>query len=42
MQSEFSMCLAYLLNFENPDDPSDLITNAINLKKRFFNRLKKN
>jgi hypothetical protein len=40
MQSEFSMCLAYLLNFEDPDDPSSLIISAINLKKKYFNRLK--
>jgi hypothetical protein len=26
LESDFSMCLAYLLNFEQPDDPSVIIT----------------
>lgn len=26
LESDFSMCLAYLLNYEQPDDPSMIIT----------------
>ena len=32
LESDFSMCLAYLLNFEQPEDPSLIITQAIQIK----------
>jgi len=32
MESDFSMCLAYLLNFEFSSDPSDLIEHAVRIK----------
>jgi hypothetical protein len=32
MESDFSMCLAYLLNFELSSDPSELIEHAMKIK----------
>ena len=32
MESDFSMCLAYLLNFEYSSDPSELIEHAMKIK----------
>jgi hypothetical protein len=34
MDSDFSMCLAYLLNYETPEEPSVIITEAIDIKKK--------
>ena len=36
LESDFSMCLAYLLNFEQPDDPSIIITQAIKIKNEIL------
>jgi hypothetical protein len=36
LESDFSMCLAYLLNFEQPDDPSIIITKAIEIKNEIL------
>jgi len=32
MKSDFSICLALLLSFEQPEEPSSLITQAIGIK----------
>jgi len=34
MESDFSMCLAYLLSYEPPEDTSSLVIEAIDIKKR--------
>ena len=34
MESDFSMCLAYLLSYEPPEDTASLIIEAIDIKKR--------
>mmetsp|Transcript_6953 Transcript_6953/g.11697 ORF Transcript_6953/g.11697 Transcript_6953/m.11697 type:complete len:102 (+) Transcript_6953:132-437(+) len=36
MESDFSMCLAYLLSYEQPEDPSVLVTRAIEVKKKLL------
>ena len=33
MESDFSMCLAYLLSYQEPDDPDSIITTAVEIKK---------
>ena len=37
LESDFSMCLAYLLNYEQPEDLSLIITKAIQIKNDVFN-----
>ena len=37
LESDFSMCLAYLLNYEPPEDLSLIITKGIKIKKDVFN-----
>jgi hypothetical protein len=39
MESDFSMCFAYLFDLEDPEDSADILTNAINLKNKYLNRL---
>ena len=34
LESDFSMCLALMLSYEEPDDPSELISQAIAIKKK--------
>jgi hypothetical protein len=41
LESDFSMCLAYLLNFEEPADPCLLMSDTIRIKKRIMDKLKK-
>ena len=36
LESDFSMCLAHLLNYEQPADPSNLVTRAVEIKKKLF------
>ena len=33
LESDFSMCLASLLSYEEPEEPSSLITKAIEIKR---------
>jgi hypothetical protein len=42
MESDFSMCLAYLLNFEFSSDPSDLIEHANRIKIKIQNKQENN
>ena len=37
MESDFSMCFAYLFDLEDPEDSADILTNAINLKNKYLN-----
>jgi hypothetical protein len=37
LESDFSMCLAYLLNYEQPEDPSAIISIGIAIRKEIFN-----
>ena len=42
LESDFSMCLAHLLSYEEPEEPSALIIKAIEIKRAVFrNQLKK-
>ena len=42
LESDFSMCLAYLLSYEEPEEPSALIIKAIEIKRFILrNKLKK-
>lgn len=34
LESDFSMCLALMLSYEEPDDPSELISQTISIKKK--------
>ena len=36
IESDFSMCLANLLHYEEPEDPGSLIRCAIQVKKKLF------
>jgi len=36
LESDFSMCLAYLLSYEEPEEPSALIIKAIEIKRFVF------
>ena len=33
LESDFSMCLAYLLRYEQPEEPSTLVVKAIEIKR---------
>ena len=37
LESDFSMCLAYLLNYEPPEDLSLIITKGIQIKREILN-----
>ena len=38
LESDFSMCLAYLLSYEEPEEPSTLIIKAIEIKRLIFRK----